>query len=478
MIEVQCTSCHTRYRIDEQVLPEGLPTFKCSRCGHVFSFEPRKSRLEGQSDSAARKARTAGGSVGESSAREASPPQTEELLRGVAGLASDAESPSAPPNSMAAGHSDISEPSQAESASSRLSDPIEHEESIGKKEQPEPAVSEPQPPPQDQPYSAEAAALSQPALSARLKAKQEEKFYSQPFIGEDPEAASGENLSFDFTDEEPALDQARLARRGRRQGQVTEPSHRDSPRWEVGEDDSAPKPARSKSHDALADGEETRRPRRRIRASGDEPEFTDDTEFVDEDEAPVYNRTMTHSARFFLLLILLVGISFGALTLLIHSAPSSWSVALSYLPVVGDRFVIPATPAKLVALRDVHAVYQHNREGRKALVISGMAENVGTASLGVVQLTAALRDAQRRSLASQAVYCGNSVSPGMVSQMTPHEIEFFQKLEPAKTFALEPSASCRFVAVFINPPDNAQAYDISVSQAIPATPSDVEEPTS
>lgn len=42
MIEVQCTSCHTRYRIDEQVLPEGTPTFKCSRCGHVFSVDPRR----------------------------------------------------------------------------------------------------------------------------------------------------------------------------------------------------------------------------------------------------------------------------------------------------------------------------------------------------------------------------------------------------------------------------------------------------
>ena len=40
-IEVQCTSCHTRYRIDEQILPAGLPTFKCSRCGHVFNFDPR-----------------------------------------------------------------------------------------------------------------------------------------------------------------------------------------------------------------------------------------------------------------------------------------------------------------------------------------------------------------------------------------------------------------------------------------------------
>ena len=40
MIEIQCTSCHTRYRIDERVLPEDTPTFKCSRCGHVFNADP------------------------------------------------------------------------------------------------------------------------------------------------------------------------------------------------------------------------------------------------------------------------------------------------------------------------------------------------------------------------------------------------------------------------------------------------------
>ena len=28
--------------VDEQVLPEGTPTFKCSRCGHVFAFDPRE----------------------------------------------------------------------------------------------------------------------------------------------------------------------------------------------------------------------------------------------------------------------------------------------------------------------------------------------------------------------------------------------------------------------------------------------------
>src|SRR5215469_17435726 len=45
MIEIQCTSCHTRYRIDERVLPDETPTFKCSRCGHVFNAEPVAPRV-------------------------------------------------------------------------------------------------------------------------------------------------------------------------------------------------------------------------------------------------------------------------------------------------------------------------------------------------------------------------------------------------------------------------------------------------
>ena len=44
MIEIQCTSCHTRYRIDERVLPDETPTFKCSRCGHVFNASPAPTR--------------------------------------------------------------------------------------------------------------------------------------------------------------------------------------------------------------------------------------------------------------------------------------------------------------------------------------------------------------------------------------------------------------------------------------------------
>src|SRR6185437_11550200 len=66
MIEIQCTSCQTRYRIDERILPEDTPTFKCSRCGHVFSAEPRQKP--------ARRAGAEGARAGTPAAKSPPPP--------------------------------------------------------------------------------------------------------------------------------------------------------------------------------------------------------------------------------------------------------------------------------------------------------------------------------------------------------------------------------------------------------------------
>jgi hypothetical protein len=109
-------------------------------------------------------------------------------------------------------------------------------------------------------------------------------------------------------------------------------------------------------------------------------------------------------------------------------------------------------------------------------VITGSAENVGMNPLGTVQLSAALRDSGHHSLAAHAVYCGNDLSATMISQMTPHEIEFFQKLEPSRAFNLQPLASCRFVVVFIDPPSALSSYDVSVSQAVPEGAQNAPEP--
>ena len=128
MIEVQCTSCHTRYRIDEQVLPEGLPTFKCSRCGHVFTFDPRKSRLDGQNEIAGPKLRTAATSTRDSSVRAGGPPEAREPVPSAGTMARSVSPPSSQ-NSGAAGNSNNSGRFSADGAPARFeSSPVEGEE--------------------------------------------------------------------------------------------------------------------------------------------------------------------------------------------------------------------------------------------------------------------------------------------------------------------------------------------------------------
>jgi hypothetical protein len=86
--------------------------------------------------------------------------------------------------------------------------------------------------------------------------------------------------------------------------------------------------------------------------------------------------------------------------------------------------------------------------------------------LHAVQIAASLRDATQRPLADRAVYCGNNLSAAMVRQMTPHEVEFFQKLDPPKTFTLDPSATSPFVIVFMDPPTGVIRFDVSVASAL------------
>jgi predicted Zn finger-like uncharacterized protein len=423
MIEVQCTSCHTRYRIDEQVLPEGTPTFKCSRCGHVFTFEPRE---------------------------EGSPEAPAEIKADPrADGRQDGPKPESPPPAAAA-------PAEAAAAN--------------------PPPPERQPPPDAEPPAKAAAGPTPPAAPAEAAAEQPrspgdqarrtEEFFSRLFAEKKKdEADPAENLAFDFRDEEPSPDQAR-SKSAKRRNHDSEQAP-DSGKWEVGDDSTFDESAGEAAARNIFRVEDEPPPRKRRAARAPEPAAEDD-EFVDEDDAPIYNRGLTHSARFFVMVFLIMGLGFGAMTLLIHNSPAAAAELLSRFPVIGSRFEPPTTPARLVALRGVNASYQRGKDGRDALVVTGDAENVAMEPLHVVQIAASLRDDSQRTLASQAVYCGNNFSAKMAGQMTSHEIEFFEKLDPPKTFALEPSSACQFVIVFIDPPAGVNSFAMSVEQAVPA----------
>ena len=440
MIEIQCTSCHTRYRIDERVLPDDTPTFKCSRCGHVFNADPVPAKVH-----------------------KPAPPAPEIESQEPRTIRPARPRPSA------------------------LKSPVESD--VVKREPvPEPRPTFPtKPEPRIQssePIRREAAKPKIPEAPPIAREVQQEKPRSEPesddplnrsFGDRDQKADTGENLRFDFSDERSEVGDA-------------PPEHeRPEPHdggWQVGEaPEEFQRAPRRQAPTMMADADpaprSTRPPVRRMAApleAEEAPRFAQppaqekSTGFHlgradDEDRAESTFTGATHASGAFLALFLFVAIAFLGASALICDEPAASARILSEAPQIGDYFARPIVPAMLVTLHDVRSEYYMLKGGHVALVITGNAQNVGSRPLHLVGIDADLLGASPRPVASQSVYCGNELSAKMLGEMTPREIEFSQALSPPRTFAVEPSASAPFLMVFIDPPTGAGKIRISVSKA-------------
>jgi predicted Zn finger-like uncharacterized protein len=437
MIEIQCTSCQTRYRIDERILPEDTPTFKCSRCGHVFSAEPRQKPPRRPSAASSRAAGTAAAKAAPSSADTASEPQS---------------SASPPPQADSAA---------ADSAAGAAAPAAESTSEKSTPAQPPRVASRPQ-------------AEKKPASPSHGTSELLQRRFRD--LASDEAEKPGENLSFDFNDEPRAPDSS-------------VDSYAEE-KWEVGDTDVPPSsPPRPKSRirisdidDGLDGGPALERDfgheqtDDRTLEGGEEREFDrirpeEVSEQAHRLEAELRGRSYKiHSAGYFIGLFALVTLGFGIVTIAIQSAPAASAGLLSALPIVGQGLEPPISAARRVALSQVQAQYASLKGNQTALVISGTAENLTASPLGAVQVEAALTAAGTQPLRSQAVYCGNSLSEKMLGEMTSHEIEFFEKLDAPKSFSLAPQASVPFVIVFIEPPAGAVHFELRVVRADPAAP--------
>jgi predicted Zn finger-like uncharacterized protein len=410
MIEIQCTSCHTRYRIDERVLPDETPTFKCSRCGHVFNAEPMPARPRKPASARAERPRVP-----------------------------EAPSPSPSP---------------------------------GPAEKPQAAPSEPAPAPE----------------AVKQEEQQEDNPLDRTFSRERPEdIEAGENLSFDFASEPPA-------------GEIDADSIPDQQapaddHWEVGDqpDDAAVRVAPTMGSGPLDEPEPPAadpasqvaqpKPVRRVAKTPEfrEPVFAASARGgeearrspsarlgIPEDVAEFASRKPAHSAGFFLGMFAGIAALFAVVSLIVHMEPAPVARILGETPRIGANFQRPLVPAMLVALHDVRADYEKIKGGQTALLISGTAENVGSEPLHAVLLAVDLLDESGRQIASNAAFCGNGLTPRMVGEMTPREIEFLQRLDPQKNFAVEPAHSAPFLLVFIDPPRKVANLRIQVAKAVAA----------
>ena len=441
MIEIQCTSCHTRYRIDERVLPDDTPTFKCSRCGHVFNADPVPAKARKPAPEA-----------------PDSEPQQPRTIRPARPRPSALKSPV---------ESDVvkrteSRPSVAPKPEARVQRP--------QSEQPRESVERPMPAaPRKQPEDRNEKVRNEPEADDPL---------NRSFGDRDQKADTGENLRFDFSDERGEIADAPPER------ELERPEPHDAG-WQVGDTpaDFEHAPMRQ-APTMMADPEPAPRHApttvRRMAAplEAEAPRFAQPPaqaksgafhlgETDDDDAAEPAYTGATHASGFFLAMFFFVAIAFLGASALICDEPAASARILSETPRIGGYFARPIVPAMLVTLHDVSSEYYTLKGGHVALVITGTAQNVGTRPLHLVGIDADLIGDAARPIASQSVYCGNELSAKMLGEMTPREIEFSQGLSPQKSFAMEPSASAPFLMVFIDPPTGAGKIRISVSKAEP-----------
>ncbi len=279
----------------------------------------------------------------------------------------------------------------------------------------------------------------------------------------------GENLEFDFSDE----------RQPEMGDDATEPElteEEDSPssprRWSVGDDEAEPPPARpSRFGSGELDPGFSRGEPAPI-GRGTIPQYAAMAPIEPEeplpDERAFVERAELHSARSFLGLFLVVAMVFLVLTGVIHGIPSASADLLRRMPLIGPEFEQPAALENQVSVSDIQSSYQTVKSGRAALVVTGVVKNHATVPFHTVQIGVRLLDEDQHDLANSAVYCGTTLSTRMIGEMTPHELEFLQKLEPQKAFVLEPGHAAPFLMVFIDPPREVRHLAVTVSKAEPS----------
>jgi len=289
----------------------------------------------------------------------------------------------------------------------------------------------------------------------------------RPFRREPAPADSHDNLAFDFSEAE--------------RGPEDEPEETvEDDNWEVGDspaDFEAASQARIEPAPPIQPPPAPDTPPAAPRfAPPGARSFSAERPYIPDEAAFIVPHGSAHSSGWFLGVFFLIAIGFGLASLVICGEPVASARLLGQIPGLGERFDRPIVPAMLVALHDVRAGYQRIKGGQTALVVSGAAENLGKTPLHAILIAVDLLDGTQRQLSSQASWCGNSLSMRMIDEMTPREIEFLERLDPQKSFMMEPSQSAPFLLVFITPPPNVATLKISVAKAAAASETGAAQP--
>ena len=135
------------------------------------------------------------------------------------------------------------------------------------------------------------------------------------------------------------------------------------------------------------------------------------------------------------------------------------------LPMVGSSLAADRLLFRKVALSDIDGSFVRVKQGKEVFVISGSALNTASRSLRNIRIEGTLIDSSGRALQEETITCGGMDARRLLQGLSLREVEMLGKVEPSRTFHLDPGESTNFAIVFTNPPATATDFTARVASA-------------
>lgn len=439
---IRCPNCSTTYEIEGAAFDAPRPTFRCSRCKHVFAIQVR---LHDEDEDAAA-AETAAPPTPEGPPSVDPGPEPED--------GSDAREPA---DTGGPAHTETSEPEP---------EPPETGAAARSAEPPEPA---PEPEPEIEPVS-----HPEPEPEFEIEPEPEPERETEP----EPPAPSAATARTDgdpvrVTDlgeadfpppdfEPPAAGTAPTDPR--------QPGAR--PRSASGSVTTAPTDAREPDLPEPAPATETiALPRQSARPS--DFRIDDDLVIPPREARPAPPKAADGSGSIvpFVSLVGLAVFAFVLVSVIYQMSPQALDSLIRRIPWYGEAVFENRHFKRTLAFESLVSGVQPALNQQEVFVVSGKLVNGNDRGIHRVQVEAQLFDAEGKPLARQAIFLGNAISAKIIKEMSLREIALLQSLKPQNPYPIPPNESVNFTIVFPKPGSPVESFSCRVLSAEAASSS-------
>lgn len=160
---------------------------------------------------------------------------------------------------------------------------------------------------------------------------------------------------------------------------------------------------------------------------------------------------VTISPGVFLLFLGLLILGFGSLSVYCFYHPENTEGMLARIPVLNTLVAGERFSAQHILLSDLKGHYQLTKDSQKVFAVSGVATNIATAPARTIQLEGTIYDATGKVVGQRLIFCGTSIAPDRLANLTLREIGALQDLVPPKQFHVGAGGAVRFLIVFPSP---------------------------